>query len=218
MAQTTAQQLSKRVIACYNKGINPKEIAVVLNKEGFTRATDGEPLRRKDINNKITGLKKLGLITDKKLLPKSSNQSPKNSNNKDKGNKTKGSPKEKTVTNLTIQEVVKLTGLTQGKIAEQTKTAPGTIVTWKKKGIPAKYIGRFETLVKAKGTPAEAVETPTEVVATSKPKRAYNKKKKTPTLTQVTPEEIGMGSDTDATILVVTRDKAVISELISRFI
>ena len=185
--------LNKRIIECVKKGIEPKDIAVILNSEGFKRHSDSLPLGRKDINNKITGLKTKG------LLPKSSKILSKNNTKKIKG---------VTMDKLTIEKVKEVTGLSQAKIAELTNTSPGTLTAWKKKGaVPEGYTKRFEAIMGNKTT---------GVIATSKPKRSYNRKK--PILTEVTPEEIGIENNNEPTMFIVTKDKNLINELVSRFI
>jgi len=185
------KEIRDHVIACFKKGINPKQTAEFLQSKGYTRPSDGKAITRKDINNRLLGLRNAGLIPPLKTSTK------------------KATNKGVTMTTITIDQVKETTGMSQAKIAKKIKVNPTSIVQWKKEGIPDRYMPKFEKLM---GTSSST--TPT-ITKTTPKKRKYNRK--APVLKQVTPEEIGVET-TASTVFVVTKDKAVINDLISRFL
>jgi len=193
----------EKVIECFNKDMNPKQTAEYMQSLGITRPSDGKTITRKDVNNRLLGLRNSGVLPSLK-----------------KNNKiTKGA----SVSNITIDQVKEATGMSQAKIAKKVKVNPTSIVRWKKDGIPKRYVAKFEKIMGNKSvtlvdTPEEAASVTPVVTKTVTKKRKYNRRKPvTPVLTEVKPSEVGV-EETSLTVFVVTKDKAVISELLSRFV
>jgi len=189
-------ELRDKIIELHSTGLNPRQISETLQASGITRPSDNKTITRKDINNRLMGLRNSGVLPPLKKSQKIS----KNIEKTQKG---------ANMTQVTVDQVKEATGMSQAKIAKKLKVNPTSIVRWKKDGIPERYVAKFEKLI-GKGSDSA------EITNTAPKKRKYNRKKKI-TLKQVTPEEVGVTASA-TTIFVVTKDKAVINELIARFV
>jgi len=193
-------ELRDKIIKLHGEGNNPRQISEMLQAEGIKRPSDNKTLTRKDINNRLMGLRNSGVLPPLKKSQKITE----NNINSQKG---------AAMSDVTVDQVKESLGITQAKLAKKMKVNPGSLVRWKKEGIPERYIPRFQKLLgNASGTVSP------EISNTAPKKRKYTKRKTvTPVLKEVTPEEIGVTAS-ENTIFVVTKDKAVINELISRFV
>jgi len=106
------------ILEMVKEGKTTREITDRLNKEGVTSRTDKQPMKRKDVNNKITLMRGKGIKVPYKYKPKE---------------------KVMSSTNI-VQESVEVLKVTQSEFAKKMGVTTGTVAGWKNRNnIPDKY-------------------------------------------------------------------------------
>jgi len=197
------EHLDSFIIKGISKGLKTSALAKDLQAKKVERPSGGKIISRKDINNIILRLRRNGKLPQLK---------------KSKGNSMR---------KLTVEQVVKSTGMSQKAIADKVNVAPGTLVNWKKKGaISEAYVPKFLKLMgknkdiadNEEETQVETQVETQEITKTMPKKRRKGRRPNNTIMQEVTPEEIGVSKRNNNTIFIVTNDINVINDLISRFI